>query len=162
MIQKCIQFLKSTSRAGLLLGTFAMLIMGFTTLCNVISRVFHIAMVGYTEFIEVAMIVCILGALSIAVFEKTQVAIDVLINTLSPDNQKRFEIFALVTNFVFWAVVFCATFNWALQGSFTMTTEILKIPQFPFTIYWLLGLIFFCLVYLTELLLLISERRKRQ
>jgi TRAP-type C4-dicarboxylate transport system permease small subunit len=162
MIQKCIKFLQSTSHVGMVLGTLAMIVMGIATVLNVLLRVVNIAMPGYMEFIEVVMIICILGAMAMAVFEKTQVAIDVLINRLSPDNQKGFEIFALVVNFVFWGVVGWATLDWLLKESFTTVTEILKIPQLPFNIYWLLGVFFFCLVYLIELLSIISQRRKKR
>jgi len=154
--------LQSTSHAGLALGVVFMLGIGTITTLNVILRLFNIAMAGFMESIEIMMVVAIMGAMSFAVFEKTQIAIDVLVNRFSPGNQKKLEIVALVASFVFWAAIGWATLDWLLRGAYTAITDILKVPMWPFQVYWSLGLLFFCLVYLTELLLLISERRIKE
>jgi TRAP-type C4-dicarboxylate transport system permease small subunit len=162
MLQRCKLILQSTSRAGLVLGIVFMLGIGAITTLNVILRIFNIAMAGFMESIEIMMIVAIMGAMSFAVFEKTQIAIDVLVNRFSPGNQRKLEIVALVASCVFWAAIGWATLDWLLRGAYTAITDILKVPMWPFQVYWLLGLLFFCLVYLTELLLLISKRRIKQ
>jgi TRAP-type C4-dicarboxylate transport system permease small subunit len=162
MLQRCKLILQSTSRAGLVLGIVFMLGIGAITTLNVILRIFNIAMAGFMESIEIMMIVAIMGAMSFAVFEKTQIAIDVLVNRFSPGNQRKLEIVALVASCVFWAAIGWATLDWLLRGAYTAITDILKVPMWPFQVYWLLGLLFFCLVYLTELLLLISKRRINQ
>jgi TRAP-type C4-dicarboxylate transport system permease small subunit len=162
MLQRCKLILQSTSRAGLVLGIVFMLGIGAITTLNVILRIFNIAMAGFMESIEIMMIVAIMGAMSFAVFEKTQIAIDVLVNSFSPGNQRKLEIVALVASCVFWAAIGWATLDWLLRGAYTAITDILKVPMWPFQVYWLLGLLFFCLVYLTELLLLIFKRRINQ
>jgi TRAP-type C4-dicarboxylate transport system permease small subunit len=162
MLQRCKLILQSTSRAGLVLGIVFMLGIGAITTLNVILRIFNIAMAGFMESIEIMMIVAIMGAMSFAVFEKTQIAIDVLVNRFSPGNQRKLEIVALVASCVFWAAIGWATLDWLLRGAYTAITDILKVPMWPFQVYWLLGLLFFCLVYLTELLLLIFKRRINQ
>jgi TRAP-type C4-dicarboxylate transport system permease small subunit len=162
MLQRCKLILQSTSRAGLVLGIVFMLGIGAITTLNVILRIFNIAMAGFMESIEIMMIVAIMGAMSFAVFEKTQIAIDVLVNHFSPGNQRKLEIVALVASCVFWAAIGWATLDWLLRGAYTAITDILKVPMWPFQVYWLLGLLFFCLVYLTELLLLIFKRRINQ
>jgi TRAP-type C4-dicarboxylate transport system permease small subunit len=146
----------------LVLGIVFMLGIGAITTLNVILRLFNIAMAGFMESIEIMMIVAIMGAMSFAVFEKTQIAIDVLVNRFSPGNQRKLEIVALVASCVFWAAIGWATLDWLLRGAYTAITDILKVPMWPFQVYWLLGLLFFCLVYLTELLLLISEKRIKE
>jgi TRAP-type C4-dicarboxylate transport system permease small subunit len=156
------QILQSTSRAGLMLGTLAMLGIGAITCLNVILRIFNIAMTGFMESIELMMIVAILGAMAFAAFEKTQVAIDVVVSHLSPQNQKKFEIIALGASLVFWAAVGWATLDWLLRGAYTAITEILKVPMWPFQVFWLAGLFFFCLVYLAQVLLTVSERRMKE
>jgi TRAP-type C4-dicarboxylate transport system permease small subunit len=159
MIQKLMQRLQSISRVALVLGTVFMLCMGATTALNVILRIFNIAMTGFMESIELMMIGTVLGAMAFAIFEKTQVAIDVLVEHLSPSIRKKLEVVALVANLVFWAAIGWATLDWLLRGAFSAVTQVLAIPMWPFQLLWLLGLLYFFLVYLTELLLLKSERR---
>jgi TRAP-type C4-dicarboxylate transport system permease small subunit len=161
MIQESKHFLHSASRLAMRLGIVAMVIMGAVTIVNVVCRPLHIAMPGYTEFIEAIMLLCIVGAMTIAVFEKTQVAIDVLVNNLSSANKERLEIVSLIINLGFWLAIGWATLDWIFKEDVKASSEILKIPALPFNIYWLLGLFFFCLIYLTELFSRISERRKK-
>ena len=158
-MQMLMNILRSTSRAGLVLGTVFMLGIGAITVLNVVLRVFNIAMTGFIEAVEIFMIVAALGAMAFAVFEKTQVAIDVIIGRLSSKNRRRFDIAAQSASLVFWGLVCWATIDWLFKGAYTAITDILKVPMWPFQIIWVIGLIFFWLVYLTELLLMIFNRR---
>jgi TRAP-type C4-dicarboxylate transport system permease small subunit len=154
--------LRSTSRAGLVLGTVFMLGIGAITVSNVILRVFNIAMTGFIEAVEILMIVAALGAMAFAVFEKTQVAIDVIIGRLSSKNRGRFDIAALAASFLFWGLICWATIDWLFKGAYTAITDILKVPMWPFQVIWVIGLIFFWLVYLTELLIMLFNRRLKE
>lgn len=158
-MRKPIKILKSMSHAGLTMGTVFMLGIGAVTVLNVLLRVFNIAMTGFIEAIEILMIVAALGAMAFAVFEKTQVAIDVIVSRLSFNNRRRFEISALIASLVFWGLVGFATIDWFFRGAYTAVTDILKIPMWPFQVIWIIGLIFFWLVYLIELLTNIFDRR---
>jgi len=159
---RLMNLLQSTSRAGLVLGTVFMLGIGAITVLNVILRICNIAMTGFIETIEILMIVAALGAMTFAVFEKTQVAIDVIIGRLSSKNRRRFDIAALSASLVFWGLVCWATIDWLFRGAYTAITDILKVPMWPFQVIWVIGLIFFCLVYLTELLTMLFNRRLKE
>ena len=154
-------FLHHWSYLFLIIGILSQLVVGSTTLLNVICRFSGIAMTGYIELIEVIMIALGMGALGIAAFEKTQVAIDVVINLFSADRQIIFKIFSAVVNLVFWISTAWVTMKWVFAESLFEQTDILKIPVGPFYLYWGLGLVLLCLVFTLDLLDIINERRKQ-
>lgn len=156
------KILRSTSHLGVGIGIVFMVAIGVTTTLNVILRFMNIAMSGFLEAIGLMMIVTGLGAMSIAVFEKIQVAIDVLITHLSSRNKRILEIVSLIATLVFWGSILLATFNWIVGGAFKEQTDILKIPMLPFEIFWTIGLFFFCMVYLGNLLEVLKRRRNRK
>lgn len=161
-MERLVRILRSTSKIWLAVGITFMLAIGAITVLNVVLRLFNIAMTGFIEAIELMMIVSMLGAMAFAAFEKTQVAIDVIVGRLSAQNRMRFEAVALAASFVFWALVGWATLDWFIRGAYSAITDILKVPMWPLQVYWLVGLMFFCLVYLTELLVMIYEWRSEE
>jgi len=156
------KILRSTSNLGVGIGIVFMVAIGVTTTLNVILRFFNIAMSGFLEAIELMMIVTGLGAMTVAVFEKIQVAIDILISRLSSRNKEVLEIVSLLVTLVFWGSILLATFNWIVGGAFKEQTDILKIPMLPFEIFWTIGLFFFCMVYFGNLLEILKRRRLRK
>jgi TRAP-type C4-dicarboxylate transport system permease small subunit len=158
MIQQFKKALESTSHGALVLGTIFMLGIGAITILNVILRLFNVAMTGFIESIELMTIVATLGAMVFAAFEKTQIAIDVIIGRLSSQNRKRFETLAVAASLIFWALVGWSTFDWIRRGAYAAITDVLRIPMWPFEVIWLLSLFFFVLVYLVELLLIKSDK----
>ncbi len=161
-MKSLMRILRSTSRLALALGAAFMLGVGALTVLNVILRVFNVAMTGFIEAVEILMIVAALGAMAFAVFEKTQVAIDIIISRLSLDSRRGFDIAALAASLVFWGLVCWATVDWLFKGAYTAITDILKIPMWPFQVIWAVGLIFFLLVYFTELVLMLINRRPNE
>jgi TRAP-type C4-dicarboxylate transport system permease small subunit len=156
------KILRSTSHVGAVMGIVFMAAIGVTTTSNVILRFFNIAMSGYLEAIGLMMIVASIGAMSMAVFGKIQVAIDILISRLSSRKKEVFEIASLLVTLVFWGAILLATLNWIVGGAFKEQTDILKVPMLPFEILWAAGLLFFCMVYLRGLLEIVKERRIRK
>jgi TRAP-type C4-dicarboxylate transport system permease small subunit len=160
MVKQGMPVLSSVSRGALVLGSILMLGMGAATVVNVILRLFNIAMTGFLESIELMMVVTVFGAMSFAAFEKSQVAVDVLVNRLSPSNKIKLEILSLIANFLFWGLLGWATLDWVLSGAYEAITDVLHVPMWPFQILWLFGLLFFSLVYLQEFIQKISQRNK--
>ena len=156
------KILRSASNLGAGIGMVFMVAIGVTTTLNVILRFFNIAMSGFLESIELMMIVTGLGAMTLAVFEKIQVAIDILISHLSSRKKEALEIVSLLVTLVFWGSILFATFNWIVGGAFKEQTDILKIPMLPFEILWTVGLLFFCMVYIRNLFDVLKRRRLRK
>jgi TRAP-type C4-dicarboxylate transport system permease small subunit len=134
--------------------------MGSLTFLNVICRALGIAMTGYMELVEILMIGVGMAALAISAFEKTQVAIDVVVNLFAAEHQIIFQIFASVVNLVFWGATLFVTTDFVLGDSLHERTEILNVPVFPFYVLWVLGLVLLFLVFVLDTLEIVSERRK--
>ena len=135
--------------------------MGTLTFLNVICRALGIAMTGYMELVEILMIGVGMAALAISAFEKTQVAIDVVVNLFSEEHQIIFQIFATVVNLVFWGATLFVTTDFVFGDSLHERTDILNVPVFPFYLLWTLGLVLLFLVFVLDILEIFSERRKR-
>ena len=156
------KILRSASNLGAGIGMVFMVAIGVTTTLNVILRFFNIAMSGFLEAIGLMMIVTGLGAMAVAVFEKIQVAIDILISRLSSRKKEALEIVSLLVTLVFWGSILFATFKWIVGGAFKEHTDILKIPMLPFEILWTVGLLFFCMVYIRNLFDVLKRRSLRK
>jgi TRAP-type C4-dicarboxylate transport system permease small subunit len=156
------KILQLTSRLSVGIGIIFTLAIGFTTALNVVLRFFfNIAMTGFMEAIEVMMIVAVLGAMTGAAFEKAQVAIDMLLNYMSPRKKATLEVVSMFASLVFWGSILWATIDWIVRGAFKEQTDVLKIHMLPFEIYWVFGLFFFCMVCLGDLLTVLQRRLKK-
>jgi TRAP-type C4-dicarboxylate transport system permease small subunit len=154
-------FLRSWSYFFLLIGVICQLSMGSLTFLNVICRALGIAMTGYMELVEILMIGVGMAALAISAFEKTQVAIDVVVNLFSAEHQIIFQIFASVVNLLFWGAMLWVTTDFVFGDSLHERTDILNVPVFPFYLLWVLGLVLLFLVFILDALEIVSERRKQ-
>jgi TRAP-type transport system small permease protein len=154
-------FLRSWSYFFLLIGVVCQLGMGSLTFLNVICRFLGIAMTGYMELVEILMIGVGMAALAISAFEKTQVAIDVVVNLFSTEHQIIFQIFASVVNLFFWGAMLWVTTDFVFGDSLHERTDILNVPVFPFYMLWVLGLVLLFLVFILDALEIVSERRKQ-
>jgi TRAP-type C4-dicarboxylate transport system permease small subunit len=155
-------FLRSWSNLFLLIGVASQLAMGSMTFLNVICRSLGIAMAGYTELVEVLMIAVGISALAISAFEKTQVAIDVVVNLFSEEHQIIFQVFASVVNLLFWGAMLVVATDFVFGDSLHERTDILNIPVFPFYLFWVLGLVLLFLVFVLDTLETVCKRRKQE
>jgi len=151
---------KLLDRFNIGIGIVFILGIGLLTVSNVILRYFNVAMMGYIEVIEVMMIVAALSAMILAVFNKIQVSIDILVVTMPKKLVNWLEIIWAITCFVFWVSIFWATVRWIIGGAFREQTDILHIPIVPFQILWLIGLFFICVFYLRDSIILLRGRLK--
>jgi TRAP-type C4-dicarboxylate transport system permease small subunit len=113
------------------------------------------------ELVEVLMIGVGMSALAMSAVEKTQVAIDVVVNLFSAKHQIIFQIFASVVSLVFWGATLWVTTDFIFGDSLRERTDILNIPVFPFYLFWVLGLVLLFLVFILDTFNIVSERRKQ-
>jgi TRAP-type C4-dicarboxylate transport system permease small subunit len=131
-------------------GLFLVVIMVAIVL-DVVLRLLRIPFVGSYEIAEAFIIVTVAFALPFAAVKGTHVVIDVLITHFGRRKRAISTAIALFLTLVIWGLIVWASFNvmlakWTNEFSFT-----LNIPYLPFRIIWVIGLILFCLVYITEI-----------
>jgi TRAP-type C4-dicarboxylate transport system permease small subunit len=139
---------------GIGMGTGAafLVAMMLLVLANVIYRLFGHAVFGSYELSEMMVVVTVAFALAYAAAKKSHVVVRIIVSRFPRRAQALTEAVMSLLSLGTWAVI-----AWA--GTIVMSerwlgekTELLLVPLLPFRVFWLIGLILFCLVYLLDML----------
>lgn len=124
---------------------------------NIIYRLFGHVIAGSYELSELMIVVAVAFALGYAAVHKSHIVVKIVISRFSQRWQSIIEVLMSLISLATWAVIAWASFNVLSQRWLTEVTDLLDIPYLPFRIIFVLGLVIFCLVYITDLVRALSQ-----
>ena len=139
-----------TSIGGMISG-ICLLGVVFLLVANVISHLAGIAIIGSYEILQFTSVVVVAFAFGYTAAKKFHVMVRVVLDKLSRRTQAIFESCTSLIGIVMLVIMARAAGEVILERWFDEKTETLLLPYAPFRIIWILGLIIFCLVLISDL-----------
>lgn len=131
------------------------------TVANVISRLIGAVIIGSYEIIQFTVSVMVAFALGYTALRKFHIVVRIVLERLSQQTQAIFESCISFVGIVMLVIMAWAGTGVVLERWRTEVTESLFLPYAPFRIIWVLGLILFCLVLVTDLFSALSRVVKK-
>ena len=145
------------NRGGMAIGAAFLTGMMVLIVANIIYRLSGHVIPGSYEISELMIVVAVAFALGYAAVEKSHVVVKIVVSRFPQRWQSILEAFMSLISLATWAVIAWASVNVLSARWLTEETDLLDVPYLPFRIVWVLGLVMFCLVYLTDLFRALSQ-----
>lgn len=145
------------NRGGMAIGAAFLTGMMVLIVANIIYRLFGHVIPGSYEISELMIVVAVAFALGYAAAQKSHVVVKIVVSRFPPRTQAILEVLMSLISLATWAVIAWASTNVLSARWLTEVTDLLDVPYLPFRIVWVLGLVMFCLVYLTDLFRALSQ-----
>ena len=143
--------------AGVALGAAFLVGMTVLIVANIIYRLTGHVITGSYELSELMIVVTVAFALGYAGFQKSHVAVGILVSRFPQRWQAIVEAFTSFLSMGTWAVIAWASSLIFLDRWLTEESEMLLIPFLPFRIVLLFGLILLALVYLIYMVVALKK-----
>jgi len=156
-----LNFFRRLSTDGVAIGAAFLVGMMVLVVANIIYRLFGHVIPGSYELSELMIVVAVASALGYAAVHKSHIVVKIVVSQFSQRWQAIIEVLMSLISLATWAVIAWASFNVLSQRWLTEVTDLLDIPYLPFRMIFVLGLVLFCLVYVTDLFRALSQAVKR-
>lgn len=146
-------------RWGTIAGSIFLLVVVLIIVVNVIIRFFGHMIPGHYELVSLITVISVAFSLSYTAIHKGHIAMNILVSRLSERNRIILGAFTTIVSIAVWGAIAWASIT-VIQGKMLKeVSNMLLIPYLPFRCVWVLGLILYCLVMVTDLLT--TNMRKR-
>ena len=156
-----LNFFRRLSTDSVAIGAAFLVGMMVLVVANIIYRLFGHVIPGSFELSELMIVVAVASALGYAAVHKSHIVVKIVVSRFSQRWQAIIEVLMSLISLATWAVIAWASFNVLSQRWLTEVTDLLDIPYLPFRMIFVLGLVLFCLVYVTDLFRALSQAVKR-
>jgi TRAP-type C4-dicarboxylate transport system permease small subunit len=146
-------------KGGTIGGSIFLLVVVLIIVTNVIIRFFGHMIPGHYELVSLITVIAIAFSLSYTAIHKGHIAMNIVVSRLSKRNQIILGAFTTVVSIAVWAAITWASITVIQDKMFREVSNMLLIPYFPFRCVWVLGLILYCLVLVTDLFM--TKRREK-
>lgn len=151
-MQRLNNIIRRIAGGGVLIASIFLLAMMVLIVSNIIYRFFGGVIVVTYEYVELFAGMAAALALGYTALVKRHVVINILISRFSERIKIILGIFTGIIGLGFWIVLTRGSIEILLQRGIKEVTLNNAIPLFPFRSLWVLALIFFCFILLTELI----------
>jgi len=153
------KIVRGNTLGAIFIGAFLLLVCMITVVVNVVSRRFGYPITGTYELVGLFIAIAVVPALSYAEFKKSHVSISLLEGRLGKKPEMILDVFlSLITLFclvlLLWSFANTIMYNWGLGES----SEVLKFPIIPIRIFFVYGLVSWCLMKILNLIKNIKGR----
>ena len=146
-------------RGGTIGGSIFLLVVVLIIVINVIIRFFGHMIPGHYELVSLITVISIAFSLSYTAIHKGHIAMNIVVSRLSKRNQIILGAFTTVVSIAVWATITWASIMVIQNKMFKEVSNMLLIPYLPFRCIWVLGLILYCLVLVTDLFM--TKKREK-
>ena len=147
-------------RGGTIGGSIFLLVVVLIIVTNVVIRFFGHMIPGHYELVSLITVISIAFSLSYTAIHKGHIAMNIVVSRLSKRNQIILGAFTTVVSIAVWAAITWASITVIQDKMLKEVSNMLLIPYLPFRCVWVLGLILYCLVLVTDLFM--TKKRERQ
>jgi len=154
-------FFRRLSSGGMAIGAAFLTGMMFLVVANIIYRLFGHVIPGSYEISELMIVVAVAFALGYAAVHKSHIVVKIVVTRFSERRQAILTVLMSLISLATWAIIAWASYNVLSQRWLTEMTDLLDIPYLPFRMIFVLGLVVFCLVYVTDLVNALRQVVKR-
>jgi TRAP-type C4-dicarboxylate transport system permease small subunit len=147
-------------RGGTIAGSIFLLVVVLIVVTNVVIRFFGHMIPGHYELVSLITVISVAFTLSYTAIHKGHIAMNILVSRLSQRNQIIMGAFTTIVSIAVWAAIAWASITVINDKMLKEVSNMLLIPYLPFRCVWVLGLILYCLVLVTDLFMI--KMRKKQ
>lgn len=147
-------------KGGTIAGSIFLLVVVLIIVTNVIIRFFGHMIPGHYELVSLITVISVAFSLSYTAIHKGHIAMNIVVSRLSQRNQIIIGVFTTIVSIAVWGSITWASITVINDKWLKEVSQMLLIPYLPFRCVWVLGLIFFCLVLVTDLFT--TKIRKKQ
>ena len=144
-----------------IIGAGGLVLVMLLIVSNIIYRFSGHTIVGTYELVTLIIVIPAACGLGYAALEKTHVTIRVLVSRFPQRAQLILESLTATLSLIILASISWATLVLLSERGLEEKTLVLDFPYLPVKFIWVLGLLFYCLIILLELLKAISKMRER-
>ena len=154
-------FFRRLSSDGVAIGAAFLTGMMVLIVANIIYRLFGHVIPGSYEISTLMIVVAVAFALGYAAVHKSHIVVKIVVTRFSERRQAILTVLMSLISLATWAIIAWASYNVLSQRWLTEMTDLLDIPYLPFRMIFVLGLVVFCLVYVTDLVNALRQVVKR-
>jgi len=154
-------FFRRLSSDGVAIGAAFLTGMMVLIVANIIYRLFGHVIPGSYEISTLMIVVAVAFALGYAAVHNSHIVVKIVVARFSQRWQSILGVLMSLISIGTWAVIAWASYNVLSQRWLTEMTDLLDIPYLPFRMIFVLGLVVFCLVYVTDLVNALRQVVKR-
>jgi TRAP-type C4-dicarboxylate transport system permease small subunit len=159
-MKKVERVVNDISRGTSTLAGAVLIFISVAIVLDVCLRLARLPIVSSYDLTEAFIVVVVAFALPYTALRRGHVMVDILVSHFPKTAEKISSAVTLILSLGFWVMVTWAAVDmlqkkWTNEFSFN-----LHIPYLPFRFIWVIGLCFFCAVYLLEIINIITGIRK--
>ena len=151
-MQRLNNIIRRIGGVGVLIASIFLLAMMIIIVSNIIYRFFGGVIVVTYEYVELFAGMAAALALGYTALKKRHVVINILISRFSHRTNIILGIIMGIIGLAFWIILTWGSIKILLERGISEVTLNNAIPLFPFRSLWVLALILFCFILLTELI----------
>jgi TRAP-type C4-dicarboxylate transport system permease small subunit len=154
-------FFRRIGSGGMAIGAAFLTAMMVLIVANVIYRLFGHVIPGSYEMSELMIVVAAAFALGYAAIHGSHVVVKIVVTRFSQRWQAILTVIMSLISIATWAIIAWATADVLSKRWLTEVTDLLDIPYLPFRIILVVGLVFLCLIYVTDLVSALRQVTKK-
>ncbi|MFJ8063229.1 TRAP transporter small permease [Psychrobacillus sp. NPDC096426] len=120
-----------------------------------IARTFHYPIIGDVEFVQIAMVVLVVGSMGYTELKNGHVEVGIIVDHFPPLIQKILNIFSLVLTMIFCAVI---SYTFLLKFDPKQSSVLLGIKFYPIKILLIIGFVAWAFVAIQKIITLLRSK----
>jgi TRAP-type C4-dicarboxylate transport system permease small subunit len=139
-------------------GGVSLIVVMLLIVVSIVIRFFGRVLQGSYELVSLLIVVSIAFALGYTALRQGHIVVRIVVSRASERTQAIIGAFTTLISIAVWGAITWASVAIIHEKALTEASEQLQIPYLPFRCVWVLGLLLFCLVLLSDLFKAVSPK----
>jgi TRAP-type C4-dicarboxylate transport system permease small subunit len=142
-------------------GGVSLIVVMLVIVASIVLRSFGQVLQGSYELVSLLIVVSVAFALSYTAINQGHVMVRIVVSRVSERPQAIIGAFTTLISIAVWGAIAWASVSIIHEKALTEISDQLQIPYLPFRCVWVLGVILFCLVLLSDLFKAVSPKASK-